>query len=416
MNPNFTAAMRRAAASTHAFDVMEATRIIQEALGTKAPAEASPFAREEHDITPPERQAKPRLRLIDPDAEIIEPEAPPAAPQSKRMRKPLGEVLEALRKARSMGGNGLEGISLQGMNLQGMNLQGMNLQGMNLPGMKGRSLPPTIPEGAQFLTRSLSNAAGSRGYKLYIPTKASEQPRGLIVMLHGCKQNPDDFATGTRMNTLAEAHNLLVAYPEQTGAANASSCWNWFNPGDQARDRGEPSIIAGITREIIAEFALDDTRIFVAGLSAGGAMAAVMGETYPELYSAMGVHSGLAYGSANDVMSAFAAMRGDSTAARAPARHPAIRTIVFHGTADRTVHPSNAERILASAGQEHERAVAGGRSYGRTLVASESGGAHEYWRIEGAGHAWSGGDTTGSYADAQGPDASAEMVRFFLDS
>jgi len=415
MNPNFTAAMRRAAASTHAFDVMEATRIIQEALGTKAPAQASPSAREEHDITPPARQAKPRLRLIDRVAEIIEPEPRPAPPQAKRMRKPLGEVLEALRKARMGGGNGLEGMNLQGMNLQGMNLQGMNLQGMNLPGMKGKTVPPVIPEGAQFLTRSFSNAAGSRGYKLYVPTPSSEQPRGLIVMLHGCKQNPDDFATGTRMNTLAQERNLLVAYPEQTGAANASSCWNWFNPGDQARDRGEPSIIAGITREIIAEFALDETRIFVAGLSAGGAMAAVMGETYPELYSAMGVHSGLAYGSANDVMSAFAAMRGDSAAARAPTRHPAIRTIVFHGAADRTVHPSNAERILTGAGQERETADAGGRSYARILVPGKSG-AHEFWRIEGAGHAWSGGDANGSYADAQGPDASAEMVRFFLDS
>jgi poly(hydroxyalkanoate) depolymerase family esterase len=417
MNPKFTAAMRRAAASTHALDVMEATRIIQEALGTKA---ATPASTNEPDITPPQRQAQPRLRLIDPDAEIIEPEAPPAAQQSKRMRKPLGEVLEALRKARSTGGSGIEGINmqgmnLQGMNLQGMNLQGMNLQGMNLPGMKGKTVPPVIPEGAQFLTRSFANAAGSRGYKLYIPAPTGEQPRGLIVMLHGCKQNPDDFATGTRMNALAEAHNLLVAYPEQTGAANASSCGNWFNPGDQARDKGEPSIIAGLTREIIAEFALDDTRIFVAGLSAGGAMAAVMGETYPELYSAMGVHSGLACGSANDVMSAFAAMRGDPAVARGPARHPHIRTIVFHGTADRTVHPSNAERILASAGQQHERATAGGRSYSRTLVASNSGGAHEFWRIEGAGHAWSGGDANGSYADAQGPDASAEMVRFFLE-
>jgi poly(hydroxyalkanoate) depolymerase family esterase len=221
------------------------------------------------------------------------------------------------------------------------------------------------------------------------------------------------------MNTLAQAHNLLVAYPEQTGAANASSCWNWFSPNDQRRGAGEPSIIAGITQEIIAEFALDETRIFIAGLSAGGAMAAVMGETYPELYAAMGVHSGLPYGAANDVMSAFAAMRGDPAAARMPGKSPGIRTIVFHGAADRTVHPSNAEGILAGAArpQEPEKSSAGGRSYTRVRIAATDGAPElEYWNVEGAGHAWSGGDAKGSYADPRGPDASAEMVRFFLDA
>jgi poly(hydroxyalkanoate) depolymerase family esterase len=397
MNPNFTAAMRRAAASTRALDVMEATRIIQEALGAypHAQAAASPSS-PEPDITSPERHTPPTLRLIDPDAETVEPEPTRAAPQAKRLQRPLGEVLDALRRARSSGGQGLGG--------------------MNLPRMK-KPVPPAIPEGAQFLTRSFANTAGSRGYKLYIPTPTREPPRGLLVMLHGCKQNPDDFATGTRMNTLAQEHNLLVAYPEQNGGANASSCWNWFNPKDQSRGAGEPSIIADITREIIAEFDLDETRIYVAGLSAGGAMAAVMGETYPELYAAMGVHSGLAYGSANDVMSAFAAMRGDAAAARMPSKSPGIRTIVFHGAADRTVHPANAERILANISLTHERemGVAGGRSYARTLVAASDGAhEHEYWEIAGAGHAWSGGDPKGSYADPRGPDASAEMLRFFL--
>lgn len=395
MNPKFTEAMRRAAASTRAQDVLEATRIIQEALGAKPPPQALP----ERDIASPPRSEQPNLRLIDPNAEIVDPEPSRTRPEGTRMRKPLGEVLEVLRRMRSTGGAALNRV--------------------NPRGMRKKTVPPAIPNGAQFPMRSFSNPAGSRGYRLYIPAPTSEPPRGLIVMLHGCKQNPDDFATGTRMNAIAQERNLLVAYPEQTGAANASSCWNWFNPADQARGAGEPSIIAGITREIMTEFALDETRIFVAGLSAGGAMAAVMGETYPELYSAMGVHSGLAYGSANDVMSALAAMRGDPAAAAARVRRPAIRAIVFHGTADRTVHPSNAERILGSPSLTHEHATidAGGRRYARTFVtANASAPELEYWRIDGGGHAWSGGDAKGSFADPLGPDASAEMVRFFLDA
>jgi poly(hydroxyalkanoate) depolymerase family esterase len=249
-------------------------------------------------------------------------------------------------------------------------------------------------------------------------------------MLHGCKQNPDDFAMGTGMNAVAEAHGLLVAYPGQTGADNASSCWNWFRPADQMRDAGEPSIIAGITAVIMSEFGLVRDRVFVAGLSAGGAMAAVMGETWPDLYAAVGVHSGLAFGSANDVMSAFSAMRGDlglpsRTKPRAAAGGASpVRTIVFHGGADRTVHPSNADRIVTAASltgaegavRKEAGCAAGGRTYTKTIVADREGlTAVEYWLVDGAGHAWSGGHAGGSYTDPQGPDASSEMVRFFLD-
>ena len=248
-------------------------------------------------------------------------------------------------------------------------------------------------------------------------------------MLHGCKQDPDDFATGSRMNEAAEVHGLMVAYPAQTSSANPSSCWNWFNPADQVRDSGEPSIIAGITRTIIARYDVPTSQVFVAGLSAGGAMAAVMAETYPDLYSAVGIHSGLPYGAATDVVSAFAAMRGETPAfapnlRRGTPEGSRIRTIVFHGSADQTVSPANARRIADAAGRQvangtlHTEAGSsdGGRTYTRTIIRDGSGAAAaEFWMIDGAGHAWSGGHPDGSFTDPRGPHSSAEMVRFFIE-
>lgn len=380
MTSNFAAAMRRAALSTRALDMAAATRVIQDALAGRSDASrATPV-----DITPPQRGKQ--------------------GPSPDRLRRPLGEVLKTLREGRLMGG------------------ASGSLPGINLPGMK-RAAPPPMADGARFLTRSFTCAAGARSYRLYIPASATEnRARGLVLMLHGCKQDPDDFAAGANMNAVAEAHGLVVAYPGQPGTANASSCWNWFNPGDQMRDAGEPSIIAGITRELMAEYGIDRDRTFVAGLSAGGAMAAVMGVTYPDLFAAIGVHSGLAYGSANDVMSAFSAMRGSpnvSPRARPRAAGGRPRTIVFQGSADQTVHPSNAERIAAAADLRgagiRESGSAGGRAYTRTvLTGADAIPAVEVWLIDGAGHAWSGGHPGGSYTDPQGPDASAEMVRFFL--
>jgi poly(hydroxyalkanoate) depolymerase family esterase len=415
MNEDFGSAMRRAMLSMRASDVSEATRVIQEALARRSPTpERLPPA---SDIAPPPPRPRTRPFEIDPDADIVEPSAAgspgPARPDtqpSQRWRTSLGETVRILREGRSSQG------------------AAAFVPGMNLPGMGGRGAQPAVPEGARFEWREFASSAGRRRYRLYVPASASDRPKGLVVMLHGCKQNPDDFAVGTGMNAIAERHGLLVAYPEQTGANNASSCWNWFRPEDQKRDKGEPAIIAGIALEVMEVFGLERESVFVAGLSAGGAMAAVMGAAYPDIFSAVGVHSGLAVGSANDVVSAFAAMRGDPPGLRTKRTAPSgiatrVRTIVFHGAADRTVHPSNGERILATAippaGEANVRSdtgVGGGRTFARTLVADRGGASvAECWIVDGAGHAWSGGQLGGSYTDPNGPDASAEMVRFFLD-
>src|SRR5205807_2552275 len=230
--------------------------------------------------------------------------------------------------------------------------------GLGLPGLAKPLAVPTpdiVPDGAQFLARSYSNPAGNRAYKLYIPSRYHGQALPLVVMLHGCTQSPDDFAAGTRMNLIAEEQTCLVVYPVQPSEANAAKCWNWFRPSDQRRGQGEPSLIAGITRQVMRDYSVDRQRVYIAGLSAGAAAAAVMGATYPDLYAAIGVHSGLACGAANDLPSAFVAMRqGDLTdnfwsgdISPVLRNRQAVPTIVFHGDRDTTVHPRNGDHVIA---------------------------------------------------------------------
>jgi poly(hydroxyalkanoate) depolymerase family esterase len=277
-------------------------------------------------------------------------------------------------------------------------------------------------DGGQFVTRTFSNPVGSRHYKLYIPSGYRGQPVPLIVMLHGCTQSPDDFAAGTRMNAAAEAHACLVAYPGQPASANMQKCWNWFNPSDQQRDGGEPSIIAGITREIMRSHTIDPARVFVAGLSAGGACAAIMGDAYPDLYAAIGVHSGLACGAAQDMPSAFTAMQRGTDGSVRPNRTRVVPAIVFHGERDSTVNPRNGAAVAAQAIADvpvwtriEAGQIPGGHAYTTTRHLTRTGTVvAETWVVHGAGHAWSGGSPDGSYTDPRGPDATAEMMRFFL--
>ena len=270
---------------------------------------------------------------------------------------------------------------------------------------------------------SYTNDAGTRSYKLYVPATYTEDPGPLLVMLHGCTQNPDDFALGTGMNALAEECGCLVAYPAQSQQANPSRCWNWFNAFDQQHGQGEPSIIAGLTRDIMARYAVDPKQVYVAGLSAGGAMAAILGTLYPDLYAAVGVHSGLPFAAAHDLASAVAAMKGDFRrhhgSMRAPGRPLPI--IVFHGDRDTTVHPANGDELIqrrrrhpAEAVDIEPGQVPHGHAYTRTLHRRPDGSIHaEHWVVHGSGHAWSGGDARGSYTDGRGPSASQAMMRFF---
>jgi poly(hydroxyalkanoate) depolymerase family esterase len=301
-----------------------------------------------------------------------------------------------------------------------------NFPGFGLGGPLRRAPPAMadiVPDGASFVEGTSKNAAGSRAYRLFTPSGYHGQAIPLVIMLHGCTQTPEDFAAGTRMNFIAEEQSCFVAYPAQPAEANQAKCWNWFRPSDQQRGGGEPSLIAGITRQIMRNHSVDPRRVYVAGLSAGAAAAAVMGLTYGDLYAAIGIHSGLACGAATDLPSALIAMKQGGGSEAMPGGGPPIPTIVFHGDRDATVHSKNGDRIVrqsiggtSTKVKVHRGRVPGGHAYTRTVHTDAGGrGILEHWEIHGAGHAWSGGSPAGSYTDPDGPDATREMLRFFLE-
>lgn len=287
------------------------------------------------------------------------------------------------------------------------------------PVRQGAHRPAAAPD--SFIEGTFRNSAGARYYKLYVPPNPAGKRLPLVVMLHGCTQDADDFAAGTAMNDQGRRHDFYVLYPVQSREAHPQRCWNWFENGEQLQGRAEAALLAGMTREVVLAHGIDSQRVYIAGLSAGGAMAALVARSYPKVYAAAGVHSGLAPGVASDLSSATAAMQGLHSKPPTLAGS-GIPVIVFHGDQDTTVHPKNALQIISSSlGDTAPEVVTdmpgerGQHPVTRHIYLNGLGDViAERWEIHGAGHAWAGGSELGSCTDRKGPDATCEMVRFFL--
>ena len=303
---------------------------------------------------------------------------------------------------------------------------------------------PQTTRAGSWVTGSITTSYGSRNYKLWVPanyTGSTAVP--LVMMLHGCTQSPDDFAAGTGMNAVAESNNFLVVYPEQPSNADQNKCWKWYESAHQARGAGEPALLAALVNQIRSSYNVDGKRVYAAGLSAGGAMAVVLGATYPDLFAAIGVGSGLEYKAATNMTNAWTVMRqgGPDPNQQGLAAYQAmgsakqrLRVIVFHGTSDYTVYPVNGDQVAAQWAQTNDYiddgsdnnsvdatadsttrgTVTNGYTYTRYVYNDAAGKPLlEKWMVDTMGHAWSGGSTAGSYTDPKGPNASQEVWRFF---
>jgi poly(hydroxyalkanoate) depolymerase family esterase len=286
---------------------------------------------------------------------------------------------------------------------------------------------------------------GSRSYFVYTPAGYTiDRCVPMVVMLHGCTQTAAESAAGTQWNLLADEHGFVVVYPQQDDADNPLSCWNWFVPEHQARGSGEAAIIAGITQQVMAHdtrWNIDADRVAITGLSAGGAMATILAATYPDLYAAVGVHSGLEYQAAIDGPAAVEAMgnggpdpvqQGGVAFRAMSGRAHVMPAIVVHSTADSVVNQVNGDQVvrqwmetnrLASDNAfqpdfarptTREEGVVNCLPYTMSRWADAQGRPiQEYWLVTGMDHAWSGGAAAGSYSDPRGPDATTAMWTFF---
>jgi poly(hydroxyalkanoate) depolymerase family esterase len=289
--------------------------------------------------------------------------------------------------------------------------------------------------------------AGVLPYFVYTPANYHiRTPTPLIVMLHGCTQTAVSFAASTQMNRLADQHLFIVLYPQQVKTNNNQLCWDWFEPAHQSRGSGEPAIIAGIVQSLkqnISEWTIDEHRVYVAGISAGAAMAVILGATYPDIFAAIGVHSGLEFRAATSMNSGLKASHqgGPDPLQQGLAAYNAmgdfariVPTIVFQGLNDYIVNPINGDQVIQQWMRTDELAsdgmydatftkpstvtngkVPAGHTYSRCTWNDSNGNEiQEYWKVKGLGHAWSGGGEGVAYSDPQGPDASLAMYSFFL--
>ncbi|NML16917.1 PHB depolymerase family esterase [Azohydromonas sp. G-1-1-14] len=450
--------MAEATRLTRAGDLQAATALIQAALAGSAPPRGTPAPPRGNVIDIPARVIPDAQALANGDAAIQAP-----ATATGASTEPLPGAVHAPPAAAQPTGASLR--SRLARFAKGLTRRRADPPEAPVPAQPAVT-EPAKPGGDSFVEGSHTEAGLTRHYKLYIPPERHGAGLPLVVMLHGCTQHPDDFAAGTGMNEAAREHGFYVLYPAQAQKANPQRCWNWFKHNHQGRGRGEPALLAGMARAVMARHGIDPQRVYVAGLSAGGAMAAILGGAYPDLFAAVGVHSGLPAGAARDLPSALAAMRGApagaagapdlaglpglkdlhgladlpglsrltdlpgladleggeatvSVDAEATVPGPVPPTIVFHGDQDHTVHPCNGERAITAcaegAATHTERGRShGGRAYTRRVWRNAAGQVRaEHWNVHGAGHAWSGGRPAGSYTDAAGPDATDAMLQFF---
>lgn len=306
------------------------------------------------------------------------------------------------------------------------------------------ALATTLPTAASSFTSKTTSSG--RAYWLFVPTSYSAgNAAALVVMLHGCTQNGDGFATSTGMNTIAEEKGFLVAYPVQPSSANSSQCWNWFLTAHQARGAGEPASLAGVVTHVKSQYTIDNEKVYTAGFSAGAGMAVILGATYPDVFAAIGVHSGLEYKAATSQNAAFTAMSsggpdpttsGNQAYSAMGSFAQTVRVMVFHGTSDFTVATVNGNQVLSQWAQTNDRAsdgsdqnniddvaelteggqVSGGRTFTRTVYQDSQSGqvVMEKYLVDSMGHNWSGGVLGGTYTDPNGPNASRLMADFFL--